>query len=361
MKNNICYLKLYLNNNLGDDLFAKIISEKYPNTKFVVVSYMNKRSNFKNIKVITGTMFRIVNKLLKVITNQKVTIEKILAKRYQTAIVLGGSMFIEGKSDNYEELLLSKKYYILGSNFGPYKTQEYLDYCTKIFQKSEYTCFRDENSYNLLKNMDKDNITVAPDIVFGLDTTNVNITNRKRAIISIIDCKRKISEEYEKDYEEKIIELTKFLIKKGYEVLYMSFCKGENDEIAIQKILNKLDLKTRKSVDTYYYNGNIEEALNVLGDSSIIVGSRFHANILGLVLNKTIIPIIYSDKTSNMLEDINFNGKTIDIRRINEFNISSITEKDLEYKLDVSEEKIKSNIHFKELDKVLKKYNNGEG
>lgn len=353
MKSKVCYLKLYLNNNLGDDLFAKIISEKYPNTKFVVVSYMNKKSNLKNIKVITGKLFRIVNKMLKILTNKKITIEKILAKKYKTAIVLGGSMFIEGKSDNYEELLLSKKYYVIGSNFGPYQTQEYLEYCKKIFQKSEYTCFRDKSSYKLFESMEKSNITLAPDIVFGLDTSNVKITNRKRAIISIIDCKRKIDEKYEKDYEDKMIELTKFLIKKGYEILYMSFCKNENDEIAIQRILNKLDPETRKLVDTYYYNGNIKEALNVLGDSSIIVGSRFHANILGLILDKTIIPIIYSNKTSSMLEDIGFKGKAIDIRKINQFNISSITENDLKSKLDVSEEKAKSNIHFKELDKII--------
>ena len=346
MKNNICYLKMYLNNNLGDDLFAKIISEKYPNTKFVVVSYMNEKSKFNNIKVITGSIFRAFNKILKVITNKKITIERILAKKCKIALVLGGSMFIEGKSDNYKELEFSKKYYIIGTNFGPYETEVYVEKCKQLFKKSEYVCFRDTNSYKMFENLKDSNITVAPDIVFTLDTDKVKTTNRKRAIISVIDCKRKIGEEYEKGYDEKIIELSKFIIEKGYEVLFMSFCKKENDELAIERILNKIDMETKEKINTYYYRGNVKEALNVLGDSSIIVGSRFHANILGLTLNKTIIPVIYSEKTANMLSDINFKGKIIDIKKIKEFNVSDLKDTDLEYKLDVSELKNKAELHF---------------
>lgn len=314
MKKKNCYLKIYLNNNLGDDLFAKIISEKYPNTKFIVVSYLNKKSQFSNIKVITGKIFRIVNKILKILTNKKITIEKILSKKCDVALVMGGSMFIEGKSDDYEELAFSKKYYVIGTNFGPYKTNEYLEKCKLIFQKAEYVQFRDKYSYNIFKDIENANITVKPDIVFGLDVSKIKITNRKRVIISIIDCKRKINKKYEKQYDNKIIELTKNFIKEGYEILYMSFCKSEGDEIAIKRILDKLDEKTRQVIKTYYYKGNIEEALNILGDSSIIVGSRFHANVLGIVLKKEIIPVIYSDKTTNMLKDIEFKGKTIDIR-----------------------------------------------
>lgn len=349
MKRKICYLKMYLNDNLGDDLFANIISQKYPDTKFVMVSYLNKKSKLKNIKVITGPIFRIVNKILKIITNKKITIENILAKKYKTALVLGGSMFIEGKSDDYKELSFTNDYYIIGTNFGPYKTEKYVEECKQIFKNAEYVCFREKDSYKIFEDIKGANIEVAPDIVFGLDISKVKITNRKRAVISIIDCKRKIGKEYEQSYENKMIDLSKNLIQKGYEVIFMSFCKKENDEIAIQRILEKLDEESKKSIDTYYYNGNIQEALNVLGDSSIIIGSRFHANILGLVLNKTIIPVIYSNKTASMLKDIDFKGKVIDIKKIDEFEVSDLKDTDLEYKIDISEYKEKAKNHFKGL------------
>ena len=349
-----CYLKIYLNHNLGDDLFAKIISERYPNTKFIATSYNKQKSDFKNIKVIKSYAFRAVNKFLKIATKKKVTIEKYLAKKYQIALVIGGSLFIEGKSDDYDELEKSKQYYIIGTNFGPYRTEEYIDYCNKLFKKANFVCFRDKKSYNLFKDSGE-NIRQAPDIVFGLDTSKVKNKDSKRVIFSIIDCTRKIGQEYQEKYEETIIELTKYFDSKGYKITYMSFCKKENDEEAIERIEEKIKKeKLNGIIEKYYYDGNLEEAINVLADSQIIIGSRFHANILGLILNKTIIPVIYSKKTSNVIEEIGFKGRIIDIKKLNEFDVNDIKESELNYKIDISEEIKNSNKHFEKLDKILK-------
>lgn len=348
MNKNACYLKLYLNNNLGDDLFAKIISEKYPNQEFIMTSYTGVKSNFNNIKVITGFWFRAINKFLKTFTNT--TIEKIIASKLEKGLLIGGSMFIEGKSGIYEEFNLLNKYEIIGSNFGPYKTEKYILDCKKLMEKADYVCFRDTKSYNLFKYLGE-NINIAPDIVFGLDTSKIKITNNKKVVISVIDCKRKLDEKYQEIYEKKIVELAKYFAGNNYEVVFMSFCEKENDEKAIERIFEKIEDKEK--ITKYYYKGNIEEALNVLGDSSIIVGSRFHANILGLVLNKTIIPVIYSDKTVNALNDINFKGKIIDIRNIGEFKVDTLKEEDFNYKLDVTNEVKKSKIQFKELSKLF--------
>ena len=354
MKKRKCYLRMYLNKNLGDDLFAKLISERYNNIEFIKVSYNSAKSNWENIKVINGILFKGTNKILKILTKNKITIEKVLAKRLKNTLVIGGSLFIEGKSGGYEELAKADKYCIIGSNFGPYYTQDYLEKNKRIFKNADYVCFRDTKSYNLFKE-EKDNINVAPDIIFSLDTRNITITNNRKAIISIIDCTSKMGKEYENGYDEKIIELTEYLIQKKYEITYMSFCKNEGDELAIERIINKLDNETAKKVSKYYYDDNIEEALNILGDSQLIVGSRFHANILGLILNKSIIPIIYSDKTTNVLQDINYNGKIIDIRKINEFKVYDITDDDLEYKIDISKQVEDSQIHFVGPDRILKK------
>ena len=345
---NKCYLKIYLNNNLGDDLFAKIITDRYPNTQFINVSYLKQKSNFKNIKVIKGYLFKAINKILKIFF--KTSIENILAKKCPVSLSIGGSLFIEGKSGDSKELRNSSNYYIIGTNFGPYKTKEYLESCRQVFKNAQFVCFRDKKSYDLFSNLE--NTSYAPDIAFGLDTKNITITNNKRVIISVIDCKKKIGEQYESKYDEMIRQLIGFFINKGYKVTLMSFCKGENDEEAIKRIMQ--NIKNKENIDIYNYNGNIEEALNVLADSQIIVGSRFHANILGLILNKTIIPVIYSKKTSNVIEEIGFKGRIIDIKKLNEFDVNDIKESELNYKIDVSEEIKNSNKHFEKLDKILK-------
>ena len=129
----------------------------------------------------------------------------------------------------------------------------------------------------------------------------------------------------------------------------MSFCKYEGDEKAIDSIISKVN-----NVEKYYYNGDLNGALGLLGESDIIVGSRFHANILGLVMNKTIIPIAYSDKTINTLNDINFKGRILDIRNIDEFDVSTLSDLDLNYKLNIDKYRKEAEKHFKELDRFLK-------
>lgn len=178
----------------------------------------------------------------------------------------------------------AKEYYVLGSNFGPYNNKEYYNYYKNVFEKANDVCFSDKNSYEKFK--DLKNVRWAPDIVFTLDTSNISIKNNKKVVISIIDCSRKNNCEYKDSYEKKIIEISEYFIRKGYEVIMMSFCKFEGDELAIESIYSKCNDDLEQKLKKYYYRGNIEEALNVMANCQIIVGTRFHANILGLLLGK---------------------------------------------------------------------------
>ena len=251
-------------------------------------------------------------------------------------------------------LFRSKKpYYIMGINFGPYKSQTYFDNIHSYFKDAEDICFREEYSYNLFK--DLPNTRWVPDIVFSMDTSNIKITNNKRVVFSIISCSRKIEEKHTGNYEKKIIQMTKFFINKGYDICYMSFSKREGDEDAIASILNKCDEELKQKISVYNYRGNRKEALEELANSQIIVGGRFHANILGMLLGKTIIPMLYSNKTKNVLDNMNFKGKIIDIRTLNEADLhEEISDKDLEYKQDIQYEIEHAEEHFKKLDKILR-------
>lgn len=266
-------------------------------------------------------------------------------------------MFIQNDNNVRRSVLESaNKYYILGSNFGPYKSTDYYEYYKKIFCKAQDVCFREKYSYNMFK--DLPNIRYASDIVFTLDISKIKVTNSKKVIISVIDCSRKNSINKKEEYESKIIEMCEYFINSGYEVTLMSYCKFENDELAIRSILNKCKEDTRLKLNKYYYRGNIEEALNVMGDCQIIIGTRFHANILGLLLGKTIIPIAYSDKTINVLKDMNFRGKIIKMDEIEKFDVNSLTKQQLNYKHDVSYQIKDAQKQFLELDKLL--INEGE-
>lgn len=353
------YVKGYFEKNLGDDLFFKILINRYRNTKFYIYTkndYSNIGKNLINkYSIINAIENKMIQKFSK--NNYCLPIEKKIAKSTEFIIQIGGSLFMERSGINWKEnsdflyKKIKKKYFILGSNFGPYITEEYKEYFRSIFLNAVDVCFREKKSYEIFEK--NSNIRVASDIVFSLDIANVKIKENKKVIISVINCEKKGLEKNKKKYEEKIIELMKFFIGKGYKITLMSFCSKEGDEEEIESILNKCDIELIKNIETYYYRGKIDEALNILADSQIIVGSRFHANIKGLVLNKTIIPIAYSKKTTNVLKDLNFKGKVIEINNIEQFIVNELSEEDLSYKCNVDNAIINAQEHFKKLDEIL--------
>ncbi|MBP3708095.1 MAG: polysaccharide pyruvyl transferase family protein [Clostridia bacterium] len=348
------YLKAYVKKNLGDDLFIKIITDRYKDNDFFLdanAEYLD----IKNLKCYSQNKAKkYIGRGIKYICRGAKSLDNFYIFNKDLYVLIGGSMFIENK---YSSMMkkperIKKDYYIIGTNFGPYESDWYLDKYKKFFLNAKDVCFRDKKSYNMFK--DIASVRTASDVIFSLDTSNINMQESRKVIISVIDCSKKNIKEHQEDYEHKICEIIDFFRKRKYNIQLMSFCKAEGDELAIERILSKYE--DRQYIETYYYNGNIKEALEVLGKSSIIVGTRFHANVLGMIMDKVIIPIAYSDKTINMLEDIEYKGKIIDIRSINKFNINSITEEDLKYKVDIKIQIEDANKQFEILDrKILNK------
>lgn len=356
------YLKCCLNKNLGDDLFLKVITDRYKE-KFITISRLKYNNDIYNdnltIKYIKYSYFRNIDRISRIILHTNNILEKYYINKCDLIIEVGGSIFMESKKKSrklpslwYQRL--NRPYYIIGANIGPYYTEEYLEDVEKILTKAEDVCLRDKKSVSLCK---ISNPRLAPDIIFSLDTSKyIPKTTKKEVIFSVIDCNKKsnqIKTTNLNNYENKIIEMINFFKNKGYSIKLMSFCKEEGDEIAVNNIYDKL--KDKNKVTKYFYDGNIEEALTVIGQAELIVGTRFHANILGLIMNKTIIPIIYNDKTKNLLDDINFQGKIIDINNLNSFKVEDITDNHLNYKINISEHQQQASNHFSKLDKILEK------
>lgn len=355
MKN--IFIKAYFKRNLGDDLFIKILSEKYNENFYAICSPKYKyQKSFPNIHFNSSYIKYYFYRIYERLARKNELIEKKELKKAELMLNIGGSIFIE--NNNWQKRFdLYKKdipYYIIGANFGPYHTEEYQRYIeNQIFKNAISVSMRDKASCSIF---DLPNIQYAPDIVFSLNLKDIHLTNNKKVIISVMDFSKRANSEIKEQYENKIIELINFFYKKGFQITLMSFCKNEGDEKAIKRILRKLKNNTlNKKIKKYYYRENIQEALNILGDSQIIIGSRFHANILGLLMGKTIIPISYSNKTIDMLSDLNFKGKIINMNKLASFNVNSLTDYDLNYKIDVSKQKVNSLLHFKILATILQK------
>lgn len=340
MKNRKAFVYAYTKCNLGDDLFIKILCERYPHTKFYIISDRKFSEPLKkNPNLIVIYRIPKIDGLLKKL-NINVSINNVLSRflsMYCNAIIhIGGSIFIQNPEEwkstlnlYRRRILKNKNFHILGSNFGPYMDKEFVEEYRRLFSDIKDVCFRDQYSYSLFKEMQ--NVRNEHDIVFSLSAAeNETIREKKQVAISIINLhNRKTLSKYEENYYIKIIEIIRFFSRSGYRVLLMSFCKQEGDEDAINDIMHNLDDKCKEMTQSYFYSGDIDEALFKIKESKYVIGSRFHAMILGWTFNKLTYPIVYSDKSINVMEDIGFGGRYEMIQNIENMKVDHIIE-DLE-------------------------------
>lgn len=348
----------YVSLNLGDDLFIKILAERYLNSNFIVLTYYN-YSNFlklKNLRIIKYNIFqKFLDKLLRKLNLYLDYTKEKKINKVDCVIEIGGSIFIQNREyknilKSREKKLKIKNYYILGANFGPYYTDDYLTNYKFFFEKCKDVCFREEKSYNLFKELN--NIRMASDIVFCLK--DLKKIEEKYILFSIIKPSfRKVLHDKDEDYYNKVIEITLELLKKGKKIKYMSFCKSEGDEEAIRKIKSKIPKEYLKGISEYYYNGNIEEALGVVRKSEIIVATRFHAMILGFIYGKKVLPIAYSEKTLNVLEDLEFKGEYIEFSNLKKMTAQIVLGSKKLEKIKLENAKQDSLKHFEKLDIYL--------
>lgn len=355
------YIYAFLQKNLGDDLFVKILCERYPNIRFYAMcdsNMMDSLKEIKNLKLIPR--IKILDKfsnLFNVTINLNNRVQKKISQSCDLIVNIGGSLFIENskwekKHSNFKyRIVKDKPVFLIGSNFGPYNNESFFYEYTKTFSQFTDVCFREELSYKLFEN-NLNNLRYNSDVVFSYDHTfKTSNPKEKYIVISVINLStRKDLMIYEDLYIKFLLECYKFFIKKGYKVYFMSFCSIEGDEIFIKKLKGKFNFE----FDYYFYDNNIEEALSFLSNSSGIIASRFHAMILGWVFSVPVIPVIYSNKSLNVINDVGFTGKYVDIKSLKDIDLSSVFNDFFKEKvIDLEKNKKSALNQFYKLDKFL--------
>lgn len=352
-------LSAYLNLNLGDDLFLKILFDRYSNVKWFLPKggkqYKEIFKDYNNVVINDDFLFKIKRKL-------KITEKNRFFSKYDAGLYIGGSIFMQlpiwkEQLKFRNEVINSfynkgKPYFILGSNFGPYSDENFINSYKNIFSKCRDICFRDKYSYELFK--ESENIRLAPDIVFQLRPKNIKKIKNSVGI-SLINLKNRDGEGLEKYndiHNKKIRELVECFIQSGKKITFFSFCENQGDLIAINDIVKVLDNKYKTNIEIVNYDGNIDGFLTKFESMENIVGTRFHACILSQVFNQGLYPILYSNKTYNVLKDIGLDQEYTFVKDLENLDVKHVLEK-------ISNNKISNNNIFKEAEKqfeVLDKY-----
>ena len=318
----------YFEKNLGDDLMLKILLDRarMSYADIYILSSKKHKDYYSKLgcKVIcyNGFVYRVINRLCFNLIGCNFYY-RFLKKGTFDFLMLGGSLFAEGNPEQTKLQLCNlnnavkraSSSYVIGSNFGPYVTEEYLKQYNALFQKCEDVCFRDEYSYNLFSSLN--NVRYAPDVVFSGNWKCIVENSNDYILISLIDIgMRPHLKKYADGYENFIIKLCNYLAKKGEKIILFSMCEKEGDLNLCNRLMSKFNKKALKNIMVKNYE-SIGEAINIFANAKKVYATRFHAMILATYFSKPTVSIAYDEKVKNFLLRYDVNCKIIEFSNNN--------------------------------------------
>ena len=140
---------------------------------------------------------------------------------------------------------------------------------------------------------------------------------------------------------------------KGYNVELLD--KSEGDEAGIERILAAMGCKDHPGVRVLRYDGtNAREMTEAIAGSGSVIATRFHAAILALAAGRPVLPVLYSDKTLHVLQDLAFAGMMPDLRDGTDWDVAACR-RSLEQQKPMPAETISAaQGHFSKLDRLLR-------
>ncbi|WP_313344623.1 polysaccharide pyruvyl transferase family protein [Lacrimispora sp.] len=353
--------------NIGDDLFVYTLCQRYSKVEFVItteaqygslmeIENLNFEDKLDKWMWASGLGQRYVwksfiGKLLCIYYKKKLG-------QYEIAVNIVGNAFknveyLGWKQTRWirERINLVDKYFLLSTNFGPYKDERWKKDFDKIFIRMEDVCFRDKKSYDLFKDLP---VRYAPDAILTLGKKK-NLGG-KNILISVIDCMFSAREEAVKkckeSYENILADSIKMYLKEGYVVTLIN-SNTEQDYPASKRILTKCNNDERVSI--FNYDGNFDTLFELYERSCKVIATRLHTIILAWLYGIPVVPIVYDVKVKGILESYDFSGKSFELDQLSNVEAKDIENGFSSYDFAITDELIQeANKQFSKLDDVLR-------
>lgn len=305
----------YWNQNLGDDLMAELLLQRYPEMGFYSDSWqpVPAAPNLESAETLQRKYGRI-NHLLNILTlYQRKDFFLNAVKRRCLAecicsVYIGGSIYMqdgdpEARVLREEEKLQHGPLFVIGANFGPYREERFRECFEGYFRRCGGVMFRDRASYDLFSHLG--NVGYGPDVVLNLRAEPE--PSDGRVLISVIDLTHRPElAAWQEVYEAFVARLCEACLRQGKRPVLVSFCEAQGDGRAAERILLKLVPKCRKNTDVLCYRGDTEEIRHAFARAERVIATRFHAMILALCYEKPVFAVCYSEKLTNVLQDLDF-------------------------------------------------------
>lgn len=305
MKRLRIYTVAYLDRNLGDDLMIRLMAESMPQHDFYL--FNDKRSNmipFMNLKNIHSTDIQF---------NKHFDINK-----FDGVVVIGGSIFmvtrrayaidsLRRKIPLFRKILAAGKYLAtVGCNLGPFRDAWCERVACRELGMSRLVTVRDSKSLEMMRSHGYQ-VKLFPDMLFSLDIPYVPPAHKEK-LLGISAYRSTMQGEKCMDYYESMAETADcFVEKTGGGIRLFAFdCEGENDICAAYTIRRLM--KHKRNCEIVVYDGEADEFIEKFDGCSSMIATRFHSMVLAQLSGIPVLPMVYSNKMTDTLDDLHYSG-----------------------------------------------------
>lgn len=319
----------YDSDNLGDDLFFRLLVTRYPHVQFVLPTLnLKSKARFADLTNLKIIDFRRISRFIEDYTYVLPKLySRLFMRCFDAVVYIGGSLFVDHRHyapidqyiiENYSflcdyEIAAKAKVpcYLLGVNWGPSYHDYFYKFFNQAFDSMQDIFFRDKYSYEIFKS--KPQVRFGGDILMGSSFITHAIPpvkkREKQIAFSIIAPRKDLIPDPEA-YILEIVRICREFISAGYHVKLLSFCITEGDQKTAEKVIREANCPPEQ-LSHLVYTDNWQEMLTALAQSELVVGSRFHAAVLGWTLHTKVFSLLYSQKTQNLLTDCNISSGNI--------------------------------------------------
>lgn len=238
------------------------------------------------------------------------------------------------------------KYIFLPQAFGPFSGVEIKEYMKKAIENSDLVMARDKNSYQMLIDLtENDKIKQYPDITINLKTEKTSekvFTNYS----CVVPNERMLDQGGEfwpigkyLSYVNKAINL--LLAKTDHKVILLIHDKGEGDTNLANSLKKNYPDNDRVIV---YYEEDTMKLKSILGNTNILIGSRFHALVSALSQNIPSMALGWSHKYKMLFDEYNISDFSYDKPNDDLFDSSLLNLLDIEFRKELINKISSSNL-----------------
>lgn len=345
--------------NVGDDLFIRLLTSRYPDVHFHLAMDPSYAGAFNRVPNMTIHPNRSLTARIRSCMRKTSTFPAATEEKIEATVYIGGSLFIE--QPGWEQAFSHMKrmhtqgrpFFIIGANFGPYVTDHFKHIHEDFFLSITDICFRDDDSYTLFQQID--HVRYAPDAIFQLAGAieKAPDVQEEHLLISVIDPSiRSDLADIDDAYFAALARIVTEAVEKNWAVTLTAFCPYEQDDVAAWEVIRRIPATYKNYVDLHTYDGNLEEVFQLFQRATHVVATRFHAMILGWIYEKKVLPITYSPKMETVLADMNYTG---DVQPIKQMSATTRPDVFTMTQAHVPLEQLArtSTDHFKQLDVLL--------